>query len=271
MKSLQEWFGIRQADSLGVQEIERRLCAAADSHNWAASTFNHYRSLLMLVYREGRRMGKVSVNPAREVRHRHEDNSRVRQLSAGKEKALRSAIRRKCRWHEPELDLALSTGLRKGNQYLLDWNMVDWNRRMLNIPRTKNDQPLHVCLNKLALEALAKVRRRTGGIGRVFRAKRTGEPLRGPRTWFDRALKDAKIEGFHWHDLRHTFASRLRQEGAKLEDIAEALGHKSLMMSKRYAHLGPKGLHHVVALLDQKPTGPEVKREWAEVGQLLVQ
>jgi integrase len=75
--------------------------------------------------------------------------------------------------------------------------------------------------------------------------------------WFDRVLKDAKIEGFRWHDLRHTLASRLRQKGAKLEDIAEALGHTSLMMSKRYAHLGPKGLHDIVATLDQKPTGPK--------------
>ena len=65
--------------------------------------------------------------------------------------------------------------------------------------------------------------------------------MRSPRMWFDRVVKDAKIEGFRWHDLRHTFASRLRQKGVKLEDIAEALGHKSLMMSKRYAHLGPKG------------------------------
>jgi integrase len=229
----------------------------------------------MLVYREARRTGKVSVNPAREVRHRREDNSRVRQLTAGEEKALRAVIRRKCRWHEPELDLALHTGLRQGNQYELEWNMVDWSRRMLHISHTKNDEPLHVCLNKIALEALTKVRRRTGGVGRVFKAKRTGEPLRGPRTWFDRVLKDANIEGFHWYDLRHAFASRLRQQGAKLEDIAEALGHKSLTMSRRYAHLGPKGLHDVVALLDQKrtgpKTGPEVKGVGVEVGQLPVQ
>src|ERR1700722_7934555 len=85
---------------------------------------------------------------------------------------------------------------------------------------------------------------------------KTGKPLRRLRTWFDPALKDAKIEDFHWHDLRHTFASRLRQKGTKLEDISEALGHKDLMMSKRYAHLGPQGLHDVVALLDQKPTDP---------------
>src|SRR6202023_479690 len=106
------------------------------------------------------------------------------------------------------------------------------------IPRTKNEEPLHVYLNKPAMEAQEKLRRRSpAASGRVFTAKRTGNPLGGPRTWFESALKDAKIVGFHWHDLRHTFASRLRQKGAKLEDIAEALGHKTLMMTKRYAHL----------------------------------
>jgi integrase len=279
MKSLKLWFGACHVDALTVQQIENKLNSAADSQNWAASTYNHYRSLLMLIYREARRNGKAAENPARDVRHRREDNNRVRQLSVSEEKSLRVAIRKKFRWHEPELDIAINTGLRKGNQYQLEWSMVDRSRRMLHIPRTKNEEPLHVCLNKLALEAFAKLRRRTSGGGRVFLAKRSGKPLQGPRTWFDRALKDAKISGFHWHDLRHTFASRLRQQGAKLEDIAEALGHKSLMMSKRYAHLGPEGLHNVVALLDQRPggsvtgpkTGPESDRDSVEVVQLHVQ
>jgi integrase len=147
------------------------------------------------------------------------------------------------------------TGLRRGHLYGLEWDMVDWERRMLHIPRTKNEAPIHVCLNQPLLQALMKVRQRGSNSGKVFTAKSTGLPLRGPRTWFDRALKDAKIVGFHWHDIRHTFASRLRQRGSKLEDIAEALRHKSLMMTKRYAHLGPNGLHDVVALLERKPTG----------------
>jgi site-specific recombinase XerD len=88
-----------------------------------------------------------------------------------------------------------------------------------------------------------------------FRAKSTGELLRGPRSWFERAMKDAKIEEFRWHDLRHTTASRLRQKGAKFEDIAEFLGHESLMMTKKYAHLGPTGLQEIVAPLEEGPTG----------------
>ena len=64
-------------------EVEKRLSDVAVTETWAASTYNHYRSLLMLVYREARRAGKVSTNPARDIRHRKENNNRVRFLSRG--------------------------------------------------------------------------------------------------------------------------------------------------------------------------------------------
>lgn len=79
-------------------------------------------------------------------------------------------------------------------------------------------------------------------------------PPRGPHTRFERALKDAKIERFHWHDLRHTAARRLRLKGAKLEYIVEFLGHKTLATTKRYAHLRLTALQDVVARLEENPT-----------------
>jgi site-specific recombinase XerD len=60
---------------------------------------------------------------------------------------------------------------------------------------------------------------------------------------------EAGIKNFRSHDLSHPFASRLRMKGAPLEDIADLLGHKSLTMTRRYAHLGPNKLHAVVSLL----------------------
>jgi integrase len=132
--------------------------------------------------------------------------------------------------------------------------MVDWSERMLHIPRTKNEEPLHIPLNDAALAALKTARTSFHETGRVFRSERTGEPLEHPRHWFEPAVVEARIKDFHWHDLRHTFASRLRMQGTPLEDIADLLGHKSLAMTKRYAHLGPSRLHQLVSGL---VTGPK--------------
>ena len=88
----------------------------------------------------------------------------------------------------------------------------------------------------------------------MFQSEKTGEPLENGRHWFDGAVIEAGIKKFRWHDLRHTFASRLRMKGAPLEDIADLLGHKSLTMTRRYAHLGPNKLHAVVSLLKRSDT-----------------
>src|SRR6202049_2533081 len=131
--------------------------------------------------------GIVTVDPARSVTHRREDNNRVRFLTVEEEKKLRKVVEAKWVSHVPELDLAINTGIRKGSQYSLTWDMVDFKGRMLNIPRTKNEQPLHVPLNDVAIAALKLVHGRGGRGGRVFQSAKTGEPLENGRHWFDDA------------------------------------------------------------------------------------
>jgi site-specific recombinase XerD len=254
MSRLKEWWATRDAESLTTPEIEQQLAAAEREGKWAPSTYNHHRSLMMLIYREAKRAGKVTANPTREVRHRHEDNSRVRFLSDEEEKQLRKVIAESYPRHLPEFDLAISTGLRKGSMYSITWEMVDWDGRMLNIPTSKNGEPLHIPLNHAAMDALKTARAHGNTGGRVFQSEKTGEPLLDSRHWFEDALTAAKISDFHWHDLRHCYATKLRMRGAKLEDISELLGHKSLTMTKRYSHIGPNQLHEVAALLNSVST-----------------
>jgi integrase len=131
--------------------------------------------------------------------------------------------------------------------------MVDWEGRMLNIPRKKNEEPVHVPLNDAVMAALRVVRAQGDGRGRVFRSAKTGEPLENGRHWFDDALLEAGIKNFRCHDLRHTFASRLRLKGAALEDIADLLGHKSLTMTRRYAHLGAEQVARARVFAESDP------------------
>jgi integrase len=118
--------------------------------------------------------------------------------------------------------------MRLGEMYGLTWDNVNLTGRILTIPRSKNGERRHVRLNSVAVAAVVAFRGRGNGTGPVVRNAH-GEPLRGPRYWFEKAIKKAEIEGFHWHDLRHTFASRLTMAGVGLRAVQDALGHKALL------------------------------------------
>ena len=229
MKKLLDWFGDRAADSIAPREIELRFQA----QNWTPATWNRYRALVSLTYRLAIRAGKMRENPARLVQHKTENNGRVRFLSREEEKNLRTVILDKFPEHEPELDLALNTGLRCGEQYGARWEDVDFERRVLTIPLDKGGKTSHVPLSMAAVRALLDLRRIHG----------EGEFVCGgansPRYWFEAAVEAAKIEGFTWHCLRHTFASRLVMSRADLRTVAELLRDKTLAMVMRYAHLAP--------------------------------
>ena len=253
MERILGWFRDRSADSITPQEIERHFEQCIEEEEWAPSTVNHYRSLLSLTYRLAIRDGKATSNPARATRHRREDNSRVRYLSPEEETKLRAEMEARWAGHFPELDLALHTGLRLSEMYGLDWQDVDLARCLILIRRGKNGESRYARLNSIALKAIDELRKRGDGTGAVIR-NLEGEPLAGPRYWFEKAIKKAGIANFHWHDLRHTFASRLTMAGVGLRATQDALGHKSVAMTVRYSHLAPDFLLNVVEKLVPQPS-----------------
>jgi site-specific recombinase XerD len=244
METLLGWFREYPVDTITAQDIEKRF----SKQKWASATANRYRALLSLTYRLAIRNGKVKENPARLVHHRLEDNARIRFLSAEEETVLRKAVEARCAEHLAELVLALNAGLRLSEQYGLTWADVSVARRVLTIPRSKNGSTRHVPLNQAALAALEDLRQRTHSTGFVC----GGGP--GPRRWFEPALADAKIASFSWHCLRHTFASRLVMAGVDIRTVQELLGHKTIAMTVRYAHLAPK---HTLAAVERLDTPPE--------------
>ena len=93
-------------------------------------------------------------------------------------------------------------------------------------------------VNSTPLAALAELHKRTYGTRAVIHNSR-GEPLVGPRFWFEPAVLTAKMRGFTWHCLRHTFASRLVMAGVDLRTVQNLMGHKTIAMTVRYSHLAP--------------------------------
>lgn len=241
---LREWFPDWHAEQITPQEIEQRLNQLAEEGRQPA-TINRYRALLSLIYSLGMRNGKVAANPARLVPLRRENNARVRFLDEEEESKLREKIRELRPEREAEFDLALHTGMRRGEQYRLRWQDVDLKHGFLAIPRSKHGERRYIAVNSVARRALLVLRERSDGIGYVCPG--TNAPRgRDWRRWFEGTVKEACIRNFRWHDLRHTFASRLVMAGVDLRSVQELLGHKTIQMTMRYSHLAPAHLQEAV-------------------------
>jgi integrase len=155
----------------------------------------------------------------------------------------------------PAVVLALATGARKGELLSLRWPDVDLKRATLTFHETKNGERRAVPLTGQALALMrqhAKVRRLDTML--VF-PDGTGKRPVGIREAWECAIKRAGITDFRFHDLRHTAASYLAMNGASLMEIAEVLGHKTLAMVKRYAHLSEAHIRGVVERMNRAVFG----------------
>jgi integrase len=234
---IREGLGHSCSEEVTPQQISRWLHKMKLDREWRPATVNRYKAFVSLAFRLGIENGKCQANPARAVKRLRENNERIRFLSDDEETKLREAIATECAERAPELDIALNTGMRKSEQYRLNWHDVDLEARRITLWKTKNGSVRHIPLNSAAADAFRTLRVKSDGVGQVFVSSDGVDPLRNPRYWWDSAIEKSGIRDFHWHDLRHTFASRCIMAGVDLRTLQQLLGHKTLQMVVRYSHL----------------------------------
>ncbi|MEO8725835.1 MAG: tyrosine-type recombinase/integrase [Acidobacteriaceae bacterium] len=250
VNKLMPTFGSIAIDDITPQSIKAYFDTRTDL---TKTTINRYRGTLSMIFQEAIRNGKAKANPARLVRLHREDNARIRFVTYQEEAAIRVIIRERCPLHEPEFTLALETGMRRSEQYKLEWERVDLRRRQLTLLRTKNGSSRAVILTESAVEALLELeKRRISGNSQVC-LTRYGQPMISPRAWFELVMQDAvkknpDLKDVTWHIFRHTFISRLVMAGVDLRTVQELAGHKDVKMTTRYAHLAPA---HKIAAVDK--------------------
>lgn len=174
-------------------------------------------------------------------------NARDRWLSVEEEERLLDSATNPS-WLNGLLVFALHTGMRRGEILNLKWQHIDQTRKLVTVVKSKNGEkrsiPMSLTLHNLLSDM--KVRDISG---RVFPIS-----VRSLREAFGMTLKKVKIEDFRFHDLRHTFATRLVQNGVDLYKVKELLGHKTITMTMRYAHHYPESLRSSVEVLDKSIT-----------------
>lgn len=179
----------------------------------------------------------IDDNPCRRVPRPTEPRGRVRFLSDEERTKLLAACAES---HEPRLLplvlLAMATGARQGELLALRWRDVDLAKGVAILHETKNKERRSIPITGTALEVL-KQRSRLRRIDTDLVFVNAHGKATVPRFAWLKALRQAEIADFTFHDLRHTAASYLAMSGATLAEIAEVLGHKTLAMVKRYAHL----------------------------------
>lgn len=248
----------------------------------SAATANRNLTALKAALQKAVEWGILKVNPLAGVKRMREDaNAVIRYLSADEERRLREALdareerRRQKRqdfnqWRQergyatlpefgaftdhlkPMVLLALNTGMRRGELFNLQWSDVNFVGRIVTVvgKTAKSGKTRHIPLNGEAFSVLQRWHAQRTESTFVF-PSHDGGRLDNISTSWDRLVKDAKIENFRFHDLRHDFASKLVMAGVDLNTVRELLGHSDIKMTLRYAHLAPQKLAAAVATLNR--------------------
>ena len=267
-------LGDRAAVTLKSSEVEDWLDEIQEERSLANATINKMRGTLSMVFKHGKRKDLVNVNPAADVPLRDVGDGMIeRFLSADEENRLRAVLQRRMDLHDPikqpelrkqaihrllEFEVSLKSGIRRSEQYNLQWGDVDFDRRIMRLRKTKNGKPR----NAYMIDDVAAALKHLRDLDLERRDRSADQPNKSPKDvvfakadnkkWWQAALDEAKIQNYRWHDNRHTFCSRLVQAGVHLKVVQEAAGHASIASTMRYAHFAPSQVVDAMAVLNAK-------------------
>lgn len=193
----------------------------------------------------------------RRVKLSKENNRRLRYLSEEESRELVSA----CADHlSPIVATALNTGMRKEEILSLRWEEnIDMRHGFILLSDTKNGERREIPINQALRKVLSGLTRRLD-VPYVFYDPKTGKRYANVKRSFYSACRKSGIKDFRFHDLRHTFASQLIMAGVDITTVKELMGHKTLTMTLRYAHLAPAHKVSAVEMLNLTSTENSTSR-----------
>jgi len=254
IRTLARWFGdkkLHQITPLALERYKRER-----SQEVSRSTVNRELACLKHIFSKAVVWDLADDNPVKKVKLFKEPPGRVRFLSLEEIRRLLAASTPHLR---PIIMVALLTGMRKGEILRLQWKDLDFERGLIHVRNSKNGEDRRVAMSREVEAILGGLPRTQAG---VF-THPDGSPVANIKTCFENAVQRAQLEDFSFHDLRHTFASYMMMNGAEILTVSRILGHKTLNMTLRYAHLSPSFQREAMERLKfdcghKLVTGPEV-------------
>jgi integrase len=236
---LDPFVGSLKISKFKPRTFSHALTDIAASRQLTPASFNRYHALVSSICAHAVREELLAINPMADgrVQRRTEEHIHVRYLERHEQSQVLAQIKRDRPAKADEVELAILTGMRRGEQFNARW--ADWkiHEGILNV--TGKTGPREVRINRAARRCLSRMRRRTRPEQIFITPERNVSPV-DRRLWFERAVKRAGLASkFRWHDCRHTFCSRLAAAGVPLLQIQQLAGHKSYSTTLRYAHLSP--------------------------------
>ena len=233
-------FNHRLAREIVKQDIVKWLLHQTDKRKWTPATRNRYQAAFSLIFRVGVDNEKIDFNPAARIKRKDEDNEHIRYLKREEKEDDRLIAVIKEFWphYLPAFLISVHTGMRASAQFGLTWRDVSFERRQITRKKTSGKKMPPLPLNDIAFEAFRTLKEQGSGKGYVF-LNTKGDRLLDARDWFEPAVEKAGLEDYTWHCNRHTFASWLVMAGVDIRTVAQLMGHRTIQMTMRYAHLAP--------------------------------
>jgi len=200
---------------------ERRESITKKGSVRSAASVNRELELLSKIFSLAIDYGVAETNPCRKVRKLRLNNKRIRYLSDEEETRLFANLTGQRAHLRPMVTIAIGTGMRRGDQLNLRWEKIDFQRNVIHVPNSKTGRDYTVPM--------------------VFTNPKTGKRFTEIKRAFHTACRLAGIDNLRWHDLRHTFGTRLGDAGCAESTIAQLMGHASVEMAYRYTHATEHG------------------------------
>lgn len=252
IKNLKRYFSGKYLYEITPLDIEKYKSERIKKVSTA--TVNRDLACLKSIFNRAIEWKKAKDNPVRLVKLFRENNQRLRYLE--KEEIIK--LLDNCHnYLKPIVIVALNTGMRRGEILKLKWHDIDFRRDIIYLHNTKNGEKREIPMNAEVRTTLIKVRKHPQS-PYIF-CNKTGNPFGDIKKSFLTALTNSGIINFHFHDLRHTFASQMVMSGVDLNTVRELMGHKSIQMTLRYSHLSPDHKKRAVDILGQNLHKPAPK------------